>query len=412
MSDRAAPRPVAHDAYLARKYFTELDGLRAFSVLLVITVHLYDAGALWAWLNGQRGVTIFFVLSGYLITTLALREEAGRGRVSLPAFYVRRCCRILPLYYVVLALHCLLLFGLAASPHQRQPFADALPNFLLYLQEAPIFLRDPAGPVPEVPFGHSWTLGIEEKFYLLWPVLAFLIWRGSAGFRRRGAAALAAALALAPVILAPFGPGAQAVGRMLFCYYSLLAGCLVALLLHDPGWFSRLRRLGGAGWTALVLLLFLAAHFLRGVPPSWLYPRDLLYTAAVAALLTCLLLGEGPLQRLLRWRPLAFVGRLSYGIYLIHMLCIPATYKLVSASTLGWTGSVLAFAATCLLSIAGAWVLQAAVEAPGIALGRRWSRRLTAKGGGQGSRSATATEACGAASGATPSPGSWMVRSA
>ncbi len=369
---------TAHADYLGRKYFPELDGLRAISVLLVVTAHLYDRGADWSCLAGHRGVVLFFVLSGYLITTLALREEAVRGRVSLAAFYVRRSCRIVPLYYLTLALYCLLIFGLGLSPHQGKSLAEALPYYLLYLQEVPYCilkaLGDPTGR--DVMFGHSWTLGVEEKFYLLWPLLAFVFWRGNARRRLWGTAALLVPLAVAPIFLSDLGPVPKVVGRLLISYYSLVAGCLLAFLLHDPIWFARLRRLGGAGWTAAVLLVFLAAHF--ATPwATWGHLLDVVYTLAVTALLVCVLLGEGPLQRGLRCGPLTFVGRLSYGIYLIHMLCLYATYRVVPASELGWPGKVLAFVMTSGLSIAAAWVLKVALEQPCIDLGRRWSRWIT-----------------------------------
>src|SRR6516225_1632317 len=92
--------------YQRRKYLPELDGLRAISVLLVVSVHLHDFETVWKWLAGWQGVTVFFVLSGYLITTLSLREEEQRGSLSLAAFYVRRSLRIFPLYYFVLAVYC------------------------------------------------------------------------------------------------------------------------------------------------------------------------------------------------------------------------------------------------------------------------------------------------------------------
>ena len=94
-SSRTEPRDG--DSYLGRSYIPELDGLRAISVLLVISAHMKDRWA-WNWLDGAQGVAVFFVLSGYLITMLALREEAREGFVSLKAFYIRRICRILPLY--------------------------------------------------------------------------------------------------------------------------------------------------------------------------------------------------------------------------------------------------------------------------------------------------------------------------
>ena len=83
-----------HEEYLRERYFRPLDGVRAISILLVLTWHVNSS--LWAWLSGWEGPSIFFVISGFLITTLCLREESRDGSVSLTAFYIRRACRILP----------------------------------------------------------------------------------------------------------------------------------------------------------------------------------------------------------------------------------------------------------------------------------------------------------------------------
>ena len=164
----------------------ELDGLRAISVLLVVSVHLHDFETVWKWLAGWQGVTVFFVLSGYLITTLSLREErAARGAafVAGRAFYARRSLRIFPLYYLTLAAYCGLIFGLGLNPEKRFLLSGAMPYYLLYFQEVPFFygLTGESGIVQHanIPFYQSWSLGIEEKFYLVWPVLAFV--SGAAG---------------------------------------------------------------------------------------------------------------------------------------------------------------------------------------------------------------------------------------
>src|SRR3984957_16383808 len=180
--------------YERRKYLPELDGLRAISVLLVVTVHLHDFEAVWKWLAGWQGVTVFFVLSGYLITTLSLREEGQGGAVSLAAFYVRRSLRIFPLYYLVLAAYCGLIFGLGLNPEKKFLLSGAMPYYLLYFQEVPFFYGLPgeSGIVQHanIPFYQSWSLGIEEKFYLVWSVLAFVLWRARAVLRLRGSAAV------------------------------------------------------------------------------------------------------------------------------------------------------------------------------------------------------------------------------
>ncbi|MGH7170959.1 MAG: acyltransferase family protein [Gemmataceae bacterium] len=367
---------TAHDAYLSRTYFPELDGLRAISVLLVISIHMYDANERWWWLAGYRGVTIFFVLSGYLITMLALREEARYGRLSLAAFYVRRTFRILPLYYVTLALYCLLILGLGVSAHLRGPLADALPYYLLYFQEVTAGCRWLGLTQVDLVFRQSWSLGVEEKFYLLWPLLAFVCWRGAGRRRLLGTAALMVGFAAAPTLLGPFGPLPRVVGRILFCYASLLTGCLLALLLHHRAAFHWLRQLRGATLPAALLLL--AAHFATPwvAHPSLADGLNVLYTLAVGLFLATILVGDGPAQRLLRCWPLVRLGRLSYGIYLLHMLAMGLLYRLLPASSWHGLASILPFCLTALLSTALAWVMHRTVESFGINLGRRWSRRI------------------------------------
>ena len=373
MSDRCAGS--AFESYRARRYFPELDGVRALCVLLVVTVHLYDAHERWWWLAGARGVTVFFVLSGYLITSLGLREEAERGTLSLAAFYVRRCCRLLPLYYLTLAAYCVLIFGLGVGgPSLRETMTEALPYYVTYFQEIP-FYSLLIGGGRDLPFFHSWSLGIEEKFYLVWPLLAFVLWRGLPRRRLTGAVVLLTAFALAPFVL---HQEMRLVGRCLFSYFHLLVGCVVAMLLHDRHNFERLRFLGRAGWRMFALGVFVAIHFATpwvAEPSHAGTALHALYGIACAVLLVALVTGGGLLDRLLAWEPLALVGRLSYGIYLVHLFAIVAAYRLVPA----WGGaatSALVYFTACGLSVAAAWLLALAVERPGIEVGRRWSRRL------------------------------------
>jgi peptidoglycan/LPS O-acetylase OafA/YrhL len=386
-----SPAPVdPHEACLRRSYFPELDGLRALCALLVITAHLYSHKEYWVWLAGPRGVSVFFVLSGYLITTLALREEDRRGKLSLAAFYVRRSCRLLPLYYVVLGVYALFLLGLGrGTPEQRGALAEALPWDLLYCQEVP-FYRLLVLDQRDLPFFQSWSLGIEEKFYLIWPLLAFVLWRGRRNWRVRGTVVLAGLLAGVSAVLAGLNPSWRVVGRFLHSFYPILIGCLAAFGLHDRAAFALLRRwaLWGAGVPALVL--FLTVHFTLPWANGWLLEGiKLLDPLTTVGVLVPLVGGEGPAARLLRWRPLVFVGRLSYGVYLLHLLALGLAYRLLSAGPLHPAMSLVAFALASALSIAGAWLLSVTVETPGIRLGRRWSQALSgghSRGCGNGPR--------------------------
>jgi peptidoglycan/LPS O-acetylase OafA/YrhL len=119
---------LSYEQYCERRYFEPLDGLRALSILLVVSVHLHDnlAYGAWRWLQGEGGVGIFFILSGYLITTLALREEKERGRLSFKAFYTRRIWRIFPAYYFFVAVNTAVIYALG-NGEARGSFGAALP---------------------------------------------------------------------------------------------------------------------------------------------------------------------------------------------------------------------------------------------------------------------------------------------
>ena len=141
------------------KYLPSLDGLRALCVLMVMFnhIHVHYPG----WIIGWVGVDVFFVLSGFLITTLLIREREAYGRVSLKGFYARRFFRIIPVYLVTIVLYVAALW-VSRDAVKISEFKIALPWLLSFMQE---FRPVAAGSV----LGHAWTLGIEEKFYTLWP---------------------------------------------------------------------------------------------------------------------------------------------------------------------------------------------------------------------------------------------------
>ncbi len=422
--------PLTHQAYLARNYLPELDGMRALSVLIVVSVHMHDKPMLWHWLGGWQGVTVFFVLSGYLITTLALREEAERGWLSLKAFYIRRSFRIFPLYYFTLALYCFLIFtplpGLSGFVKEKvQPLKEALPWYLLYMQEVPHFygvdITQEDGTVTHthtnIPFYQSWSLGIEEKFYLVWPLLIFVWLRGQPRGRYWVTVLLVVFFALLRPLFSPLQEeaGMRELAECLAPYYSIIIGCLLALMMNEKHWYERMRFLGTPLWTNLVLALFLFLHFARPEIPEQQqlgkllgYLCDTFYIIVTTILLACVLMGEGWLQKALRWQPLVFIGKLSYGIYLIHILCLgvaqaviwkifgtgkfaqPDDYynKLVpwqrlidlgdmlANRPLAVLASVLAFVAACAMAIGAAWVLNHLIEKPCITMGRKWSKKV------------------------------------
>jgi peptidoglycan/LPS O-acetylase OafA/YrhL len=174
--------------------------------------------------------------------------------------------------------------------------------------------------------------------------------------------------------------GYEPAAAVIFPYYPILAGCMLALMLHDPAWFDRLRFLGRRTWTLATLAVFIALHLARpqlpAGAPTIAYLCDTAYVVAVVAFLASVLMSEGRIQQALRWQPLVVVGRLSYGIYLVHILCLNVAQKLFPPHSGHVAVSIGAYLLTCLISIAVAWLLAAVVEKPCIEIGRRWSKRV------------------------------------
>jgi peptidoglycan/LPS O-acetylase OafA/YrhL len=332
----------------------------AIAVLLVVVTHARGPRQLHH-LAGWNGVTIFFVLSGFLITTLALREEDRSGRVSLLGFTVRRAFRILPLYLLVVVLYVPIV--LLAGIGDAGKFTHALPFYATPFPEIPFFTGG-----GHVPFSISWSLGIEEKFYVVWPLLAFGLlyhWRSA---RLPLAVALAASLWLAE--LAPHA------SRFVFPYFHILVGCIVAMLLHDRRAYDRLRHVARRELATPLLgcAVVLQVWSSWGLPPL-VIP---LYTLAVAALLVGVVVTDRTSTGLLTCRPLVYIGAISYALYLTHQLGLGVSESLVSPQR-GWYGDLVSLTVGLGLAIAFCAVLHRWVEKPMIARGRRLANAVATR---------------------------------
>lgn len=342
---------MSYAEYRASKRFPALDGLRAVSILLVVVFHVGSATFVWA--NGRLGVAVFFVLSGYLITTLLLRENERDGRISVSGFYLRRAFRILPLYYVVLALYVVLYMGIGLGG--RGELRHSLPWFLTYMND---FRPGILGG--STPYTQSWSLGVEEKFYFVWPLLAFVL---LPRFRTQ-VAAIAAAV---PVLLYALGVAPW------FAYYGqIMVGCLLAVALNRPVGF-RVLTLAARGpfaiAAAVVLLVLERQH----------HVLSLAFPVAAAVVLAGLVTG-GPGTWLLSTRTMIWVGQRAYAVYLIHMLCLLAA--LHAARKVVGTGLVqdsIVLVVGLAASLVAAEFLRRRVELPMIDLGRRFASERRAK---------------------------------
>ena len=161
-----------YEAFTATAWFSGLDGLRAFSVVAVLWYHLAGEHDLALLNHGNQGVQLFFAISGFLVTTLLLRERRRTGTISLRSFYLRRTLRIFPLYYAVLATYALLVFATLRGTPKGAEFWQHLPAFATYTSNW--FVSADAGTGHGVTFYFAWSLATEEQFYLVWPPL--LLW--------------------------------------------------------------------------------------------------------------------------------------------------------------------------------------------------------------------------------------------
>jgi peptidoglycan/LPS O-acetylase OafA/YrhL len=333
-----------------------LDGLRGAAILLVLGIHAY----LPFFKGGYLGVDLFFAISGFLITCLLLQEFDERGAINLKAFYKRRALRLLPALVVVLALPSA--FVLWKGREDPMKVLLTVSAALFYFTN---WLVAHYG-ITSTNFPVSWSLAQEEQFYLIWPITLFFLlrWRVS---RVHVAALLAATAVILAVRRAFLWQGEES---WLLLYHSpdtrsdaILLGCTLALLVHRrPIPASRLSRLAVAlaSLAAAGGLAFLVSSFWIRSP--FMYQGGFLLAAALACtVLYGVLLPRSLLQRLFSFRPLVWVGRLSYSLYLWHSLTIKTSERFLNEYSVPWGAAlVVEFALTFLV----AWLSYRFVESP------------------------------------------------
>jgi peptidoglycan/LPS O-acetylase OafA/YrhL len=303
MSQSAA---TAHAAFCATNRFGSLDGIRALAILGVVWHHSHTGASAPLAQRGQLGVDLFFVVSGFLIVTLLLRERDRDGAISLPRFYLRRALRIFPLYYLALAGY------YAIAVWRGGELYDAVAADLPY---AAVYVAN------WVPL-HSllvitWSLAAEEQFYLLWP--------GIERFAPRAARwVLAAALAgcIAVQVFADHATGVTRLPSFLLqsSFTPILGGVALAHTLHTRAGFACLHALlapRAAAPLALAALIGVAAYPWANMNGA---PRVAFALVGVALVGAGVLREDHGLARILRCRPLARLGVVSYGVYLLHLV--------------------------------------------------------------------------------------------
>ena len=352
----------------SQAYLPALDGLRAVAILLVVAAH----AGLDHVVPGAFGVTLFFFISGYLITRQLLGSLAARGRVGYGGFFLRRVLRLAPAGLAYVALAGLLYVGAGGRISALGWLAAAFYGANVF--DLWVGYRSTLAGVRH-PFNILWSLAIEEHFYALWPLLLTALWRWRF--------AVLAVLGLCVAVLC------WRVWLFDHCTWAFSAIC--GRPQPNPAWrYNRLyqgtdTRIDSIAWGALLALaerrrpawarqatalwpgglILLGAGFLLQGDFARQALRTTLQGVGVAMVFPALLHGGGPVQRLLCARPALLIGRLSYSLYLWHWGAFALADRLAGAHHLAWLAIGLPLSA---LLAAGSYRL---VEQPMLRLRRR-----------------------------------------
>lgn len=361
---------LAYRDFVSKRFFASLDGIRCFCILAVIWHHSASPDIpLYIDDRGFLGVDMFFVLSGFLITTLLIRERWAYGKISLKAFWARRSLRIFPIYYLSLA--GLTVLGLAGfmSSELRDSFFDALPFNLLYLTN---WIHEP-GP----NLGPLWSLATEEQFYLVWPLVerfackrirwifyGFLL--GLSQLTNFGVI-----YSFLPEHSAEYLRGLEV---MQSTFTPILLGVGLAHIMHSERGFLLIQRLAGHR----VSPLFMAAALLLacGWPVENIsgLPRLTIQIAMSGLIASCVVREDHFARPVLSFPPIRYLGAISYGMYLYHMWALHIAHETIGNRFMDEQWAMVAFPLAFLVTTVIASASFYAIEKPILKVKRRFSR--------------------------------------
>jgi peptidoglycan/LPS O-acetylase OafA/YrhL len=335
-------------------YQPSLDGIRAIAVMLVMLLHAhFQFGS-----NGQIGVSLFFSMSGFLITTLLYEEFKQTGFISFSGFYIRRTMRLFPALYVLL-IFCSIYNGFFIFDKEMQA------STWKEIYASAFYLNNISWSwgwgIGSILLGHTWSLAVEEQFYLIWPLLLFVFMKWNRLNLLAMLLFLFIGVSWSMRLLGYAGPIYTSLVQE-----SIFMGCLFALMRINqqipsiPDWFLLVSTL---------LIVFV------GIIP---YESPINLFNPVGLLGGVLFVGlsqkpDGITSRILSIRPLVFIGKISYGMYLWHL---PIFRWFANQDFLhGYQAFIGKFLTTFLLTYLS-WVL---IEKRSTKWGRRWSDKLKSK---------------------------------
>lgn len=301
-----------HIVFRNTNYFASLNGLRAIGILAVIWHHTVGTiiGMPTLFSNGFQGVTLFFSISGFLITTLLLREKDKNKNINLKEFYIRRSLRIFPLYYFILFLYVLLVIFLEKDVRLSKDFFKNLISFLTYTSNWFVSLNLDS----KVIFYFAWSLAAEEQFYLLWPAIEKYV-------KNRVSLLLMCIVTLFLIATQLFGEFKASTMNFSFAkitgsiQLAICFGVILAHLLHDKKSYLMLKWILGSRLSSIVSFLFVLI-----ILSFFTYIPILVHFSMTLFVATCVYREDHFLAPVLRLKFISYIGMISYGMYLVHML--------------------------------------------------------------------------------------------
>lgn len=335
------------------RYEPSLDGLRALAVSVVVIYHFYTPAITGGWI----GVDVFFVLSGYLITSILAAEHLKTGKLDLKRFYWFRILRLAPALFVLLAFIAVL--ALLSKEHRAEHVHSLIATGLYFMNWDAAFEWGNPGLL-----GHTWSLSVEEQFYFLWP----LVFIGAAKSRHFAVWTGIAVLAIAAWRIYLHQQGAPW-NRTYFGgdthSESLLAGCFLAFVIN-----SKAVRWGSRFWLIPALTLT-AIAFTTSARDSGAQTWGISVASVMSAWLIAALTHNEKLKIFFSQKALVYTGRISYGWYLWH---VPVFLLLKYKINPEHPSTLLLYPGMLIASYIAAVLSYRFVEAPIIALKKRYPK--------------------------------------